>query len=163
MRLPPFAWHTSAEVLMKRVTLSAALFLFFLASLAASEERESLNLEGMWKQISYVKADNQVRYQTDGYMMFTKTHWLHVSFFNRDPREKDFSEAHHGTYAITGPDTLDLHVDMELHMDPKIEFQKTPVYYGPKAHLRGAKYRKEGNRVVIDLPSSAQIVLERVE
>jgi hypothetical protein len=120
-------------------------------------------LEGTWRLLSYVKADTQIRYATDGYMMFGKNHWLHVAFFNRDPREKDFSEAHHGTYEITGPDSLTLDVDMELHMDPKTEFQETPIWYGAPAHLEGAKYRQEGNRVIIDLPSTAQLVLERIE
>jgi hypothetical protein len=123
----------------------------------------TLSLEGTWQLESYVKADTQVRYRTDGYMMFGKKHWLHVAFFNRDAREQDFSEAHHGTYEVTGPDTLTLEVDMELHMDPKIEFQKTPVWYGPPASLRGARYRKEAAKVIIDLPSTAQLVLVRLE
>ena len=91
---------------------------------AGGRQAEGLRLEGAWRLLSYVKADTQVRYKTDGYMMFSKTHWTHVAFFNRDPRERDFSEAHHGTYRVTGPDTLVLEVDMELHMDPKSEFQK---------------------------------------
>jgi hypothetical protein len=131
--------------------------------LQSPAQKASLNLEGTWRLLSYVKADTQTRYATDGYMMFGKNHWLHVAFFNRDPRDKDFSEAHHGTYEITGPDRLTLDVDMELHMDPKTEFQETPVWYGAPAHLEGAKYRQEGNRVIIDLPSTAQLVLERIE
>ncbi|MDX1403396.1 MAG: hypothetical protein R3192_02600 [Woeseiaceae bacterium] len=111
----------------------------------------------------YLKADTQKRYQTDGYMMFGKEHWLHVMFFNRDERQLDFSEAHHGTYTITGPDTLDLYIDMELHMDPKVEYQDTAVWYGDPAVAEGARYRIEGDKAVIDLPSSAQLVLERIE
>ena len=128
-----------------------------------AEEKDWIDLEGTWKLLSYVKADTQVRYHTDGYMMFGKEHWLHVAFFNRDPREQDFSEAHHGTYRVTGPDTLSLEVDMELHMDPKTEFQETPVWYGEPASLTGAKYRKEKGKVIIDLPSTAQLVLEKIE
>lgn len=144
-----------------------SIFLFvvplILACRGPQDAAGNLDLEGTWRMVSYVKADSQVRYQTDGYMMFGKKHWLHVAFFNRDPREKDFSEAHHGTYQITGPETLDLSVDMELHMDPKIEFQETPVWYGPPAGLTGARYQADGDKVVIDLPSTAQLVLEKVE
>lgn len=122
-----------------------------------------LNLEGTWRQTSYVKADTQVRYQVDGYMMFGKEHWLHMSFFNRDERDLDFSEAHHGTYRVTGPDTLDLFVDMELHMDPKTEFQETPVFYGPPDDIVGAKYKMEGDVVTMDFPSGAQVVIQRIE
>lgn len=125
--------------------------------------QDRVDLEGTWRQLSYVKADTQVRYQTTGYMMFGKKHWLHVSFFNRDPRDKDFSEAHHGTYEVTGPASLNLEVDMELHMDPKTEFQETPVWYGQPASLKGARYRVEGDKVIIDLPSGAQLVLQKVE
>ena len=137
--------------------------LAIVVSLSAVAAQDRVDLRGMWRQVSYVKADNQVRYQTDGYMMFTDTHWMHVSFFNRDPRAEDFSEAHHGTYRVTGPETLDLDVDMELHMDPKSEFQDEPVFYGEAASLTGAKYHWEGERLIIDLPSTAQIVLEKIE
>ena len=120
-------------------------------------------LVGTWNQVSYVRAEDQVRYQTLGYMSFSATHWMHISYFNRDERAQDFAEAHHGTYEITGPDTLNMNVDIEMHMDPKEEFQDSQVFYGSEASLTGAKYRHEGNRVVIDLPSSAQIVLEKIE
>ena len=139
------------------------LALVVVAVVAISSAQDSVDLRGMWQQTSYVKAENQVRYQTDGYMMFTDTHWMHVSYFNRDPRPEDFAEAHHGTYRVTGPDTLDLNVDMELHMDPKSEFQEAPVFYGEAASLTGAKYHWEGKKLVIDLPSTAQIVLEKIE
>jgi hypothetical protein len=131
--------------------------------LGACNAPERGPFEGTWRMASYLKADTQVRYETDGYMMFDKTHWLHLMYFNRDERDLDFSEAHHGTYKITGPDTFTMGIDMELHMDPKSEYQETPVWYGPPAHLEGAKYRVDGNRVIMDLPSSAQLVLERVE
>ena len=130
---------------------------------AASGQAEQPVLEGTWHMTSYFKAGNQTRYQTDGYMMFGKAHWLHLMFLNRDPRPQDFAEAHHGTYEITGPDTLNMSVDMELHMDPKSEFQETPVWYGPPANLEGAHYHVEGDKAIIDLPSSAQLVLQRVE
>ena len=140
---------------------------FMMISLLAwakqGETGEWLDLKGTWRMASYVKADNQVRYHTDGYMMFGKEHWTHIVFFNRDPRSQDFAEAHHGTYKITGPDALDLVVDMEMHMDPKKEFQDTAVWYGPEAHLTGARYQVKGKVVTIDLPSSAQLVLERIE
>jgi hypothetical protein len=129
---------------------------------AGGRQAEHLRLEGAWRLLSYVKADTQVRYKTDGYMMFSKTHWTHVAFFNRDPRERDFAEAHHGTYRVTGPDTLVLEVDMELHMDPKSEFQKTPVWYGPRATVN-SKYRREGKTIVMDFASGAQTVIERIE
>ena len=98
---------------------------------------DDTTLQGTWRVASYLKASNGIRYQTDGYMMFGKEHWLHVMFFNRDERQLDFSESHHGTYRITGPDTLDLDVDMELHMDPKTELQDTPIWYGKVEHLKG--------------------------
>jgi hypothetical protein len=129
---------------------------------AGGRQAEGLRLEGAWRLLSYVKADTQVRYKTDGYMMFSKTHWTHVAFFNRDPRERDFSEAHHGTYRVTGPDTLVLEVDMELHMDPKSEFQKFPVWYGPPATVHST-YRREGKTIVMDFASGAQTVIERIE
>ena len=122
----------------------------------------NLDLVGAWKLTSYVKADTQKRYQTTGYMLFTKTHWMHTAYFNRDPRERDFAEAHHGTYRVTGPTTLVLEVDTELHMDPKMEFQKTPVWYGPPATVN-SKYQVRGSTVVMDFSSRAQVVLERLE
>ncbi len=132
--------------------------------LSACESQEEKGVfEGTWLMTSYLKADSQVRYQTDGYMMFGDSHWLHLMYFNRDERPLDFSEAHHGTYEITGPDTFNMDIDMELHMDPKSEFQETPVWYGPPANLQGAHYRVEGDRVIMDLPSSAQLVLTRIE
>lgn len=137
--------------------------LTFSAFGSESEKEELPTLVGTWELKSYVKADTQVRYQTDGYMIFGKKHWLHVAFFNRDPREKDFAEAHHGTYEVTGPESLRLVVDMELHMDPKTEFQETPVWYGPVAHLDGASLKLEGKTATIDLPSGAQLVLEKIE
>ena len=133
------------------------------ASASAPEESGWLKLEGAWEQTSYVKADSQIRYQTDGYMIFVDGHWLHVSFFNRDPRPQDFSEAHHGTYRVTGPDTVDLHVDMELHMDPKSEFQENPVFYGKPDSIAGATYKREGDVVTMDFPSGAQVVLKRIQ
>ena len=122
----------------------------------------AVNLMGAWKLASYVKADTHVRYQTTGYMLFTKTHWMHTAYFNRDPRERDFAESHHGTYRVTGPDTLVLEVDTELHMDPKMEFQKTPVWYGPPATV-SSKYRIRGSTVVLDFASGAQVVIDRLE
>ncbi len=130
---------------------------------AACTVPEQGPLEGTWSVASYLKADNQVRYQTDGYMMFGKAHWLHVMYFNRDERQLDFSEAHHGTYEITGPDTFSMSIDMELHMDPKTELQDTPVWYGESVSLEGAHYSVEGDKAILDLPSSAQLVLQRVE
>jgi hypothetical protein len=47
-------------------------------------------------------------------------------------------------------------------MDPKSEFQKTPVWYGPPATVN-SKYRREGNTIVMDFASGAQTVIERVE
>lgn len=146
-----------------RQVVRLCLIATLLAPITSAGQAKEINLEGVWSMESYVKADNQVRYKTDGYMIFGKTHWLHVAFFNRDPREQDFSEAHHGTYEVTGPDTLNLEVDMELHMDPKTEFQDTQVWYGPAASLTGAKYHVEGDKVVIDLPSTAQLVLKKIE
>ena len=149
---------------MKKILALCAMVVFVsLGSGVGSGQSGNLDLEGTWSMESYVKADSQVRYKTDGYMMFGKKHWLHVAFFNRDARHEDFSEAHHGTYEITGPDTISMVVDMELHMDPKKEFQETEVWYGPEASLDGAKYRVEGDKVIIDLPSTAQLVLNRVE
>jgi hypothetical protein len=107
---------------------------------AGGRQAEGLRLEGAWRLLSYVKADTQVRYKTDGYMMFSKTHWTHVAFFNRDPRERD----------------------MELHMDPKSEFQKSPVWYGPSATVNST-YRREGKTIVMDFASGAQTVIERIE
>jgi hypothetical protein len=130
---------------------------------AACTAPEQGPLEGTWSVASYLKADNQIRYQTDGYMMFGKAHWLHVMYFNRDERQLDFSEAHHGTYEITGADTFSMSIDMELHMDPKSDFQDTPVWYGESVSLEGAHYSVDGDKAVIDLPSSAQLVLQRVE
>jgi hypothetical protein len=147
---------------MKKLT-AAALGALVLGGVAGAQTAGRIDLQGTWRLESYVKADTQVRYRTDGYMMFGKKHWVHVAFFNRDPRERDFSEAHHGTYEFTGPGTLTLEVDMELHMDPKTEFQKSPVWYGPPASLKGARCREEGGKVVIDLPSSAQLVLVKIE
>jgi hypothetical protein len=132
------------------------------ADAGAVRQKEWLSLEGTWRLLSYVKADSQVRYKTDGYMMFGKTHWTHVAFFNRDPRESDFSEAHHGTYRVTGPDTLVLEVDMELHMDPKTTFQDTPVWYGPAATVNST-YKRVGRTIVMDFASRAQVVIERIE
>ena len=73
------------------------------------------------------------------------------------------SETHHGTYEITGPDTFSMAIDIEIHMDPKIEMQDTPVWYGESVSLEGAHYSVDGDNVVIDLPSSAQLVLQRIE
>ena len=126
-----------------------------------NEKTGWLEIEGAWEQISYVKASNKVRYMTDGYMIFAVGHWLHVSFFNRDHRPQDFSEAHYGTYQVTGPNTLELNVDLELHMDPKSEFQENPVFYGEPAAIKDATYKEEGDVLTIDLPSGAQVVLKR--
>ena len=54
-------------------------------------------------------------------------------------------------------------IDMELHMDQKIELQDTPVWYGEEVFLEGASYSVDGDTAVIDLPSSAQLVLQRIE
>ena len=125
-----------------------------------SEKTGWLEIEGAWAQTSYVRASDKVRYMTDGYMIFAAGHWLQVSFFNRDHRSQDFSEAHYGTYQVTGPNTLDLNVDLELHMDPKSEFQENPVFYGEPAAIK-AIYKEEGDVLTIDLPSGAQVVLKR--
>lgn len=149
---------------MKKIAMVAVvLVLVTLGIGVVVGQSGNLDLEGTWAMESYVKADSQVRYKTSGYMMFGKKHWLHVMFFNRDPRDQDFAEAHHGTYEITGPDTIGMVVDIELHMDPKKEFQETEVWYGPEADLAGAKYRVDGDKVTIDLPSTAQLVLRRIE
>lgn len=147
-----------------RTSLSTVFVLATLAWPAGAEAPQGaqLSLIGAWKLTSYVKADTQVRYPTEGYMVFSKTHWTHLAYFNRDRRERDFAEAHHGTYRITGPDTLVLDVDMELHMDPKTEFQDTPVWYGPAATINST-YRINGRTVVMDFASRAQIVIERIE
>lgn len=140
----------------------AIAFIAIVAGVVSSSQ-EPVDMRGMWRQTSYVRNENQTRYQTLGYMMFTDSHWMHLSYFNRDPRAEDFAEAHHGTYRVTGPDTLDLNVDIELHMDPKREFQDEPVFYGEAASLTGATYHWDGDSLVIDLPSTSQIVLERIE
>lgn len=149
--------------MIRRHLLAGLLLIAASATGSARAQRAvALDLDGAWKLVSYVKADTQVRYRTDGYMLFSRTHWTHLAFFNRDPRERDFAEAHHGTYRVTGADTLILEVDMELHMDPKVEFQKTPVWYGPPATIN-ARYTAEGARVVMDFASGAQLVLEKIE
>ncbi len=147
---------------MKPVALAATILFVLATGAAMPQPRPALNLAGAWKLVSYVKADTQVRYQTTGYMLFSKSQWMHAAYFNRDPRDRDFAEAHHGTYTITGPDTAILQVDMELHMDPKTEFQKTPVWYGPPATIH-ARYTVDGARVVMDFQSGAQLVLERID
>lgn len=149
---------------MVRTRLWLVVVLATLATPVRAEAPQGalLDLVGAWKLTSYVKADTQVRYATEGYMVFSKTHWTHLAFFNRDARDQDFAEAHHGTYRITGPDTLVLEVDMELHMDPRTEFQKTPVWYGPAGTVN-SKYRLTGRTVVMDFGSRAQVVIERIE
>ena len=142
-------------------TVCVCLFLLSAGCTAPAPDRTPL--EGTWSVASYLKADNQIRYQTFGYMMFDKTHWLHVMYFNRDERALDFSETHHGTYEITWPDTFSMAIDIEIHMDPKIEMQDTPVWYGESVSLEGAHYSVDGDNAVLDLPSSAQLVLQRVE
>jgi len=144
-----------------RVVTIIGMFLILTAinGLAA----EPFSLEGSWRVASYVKGDTQVRYYPEGYMIFGKKHWLHVMYMNRDERPQDFAESHHGTYKITGPDTVDLEVDMELHMDPKVEFQDEQVWYGEPASLAGAIYKIKEGQVVIDFPSTSQMVLERLE
>ena len=137
-----------------------AMSLFVLSVACAADKPV---LEGTWRMISYFRADNQVRYACEGYMMFGKAHWLHLMYLNRDERLQDFSEAHHGTYQVTGAHTLDLSVDMELHMDPKSEFQKTPVWYEPPDAIKGARYHSEGNKMIMDLPSSTQLVMQKIE
>jgi hypothetical protein len=148
---------------MRRNCTKAAAMTACLLILGACNAPERGPFEGTWRMASYLKADTQVRYETDGYMMFGKEHWLHLMYFNRDERDLDFAEAHHGNYEVTGPDTFNMGIDMEMHMDPKSEYQETPVWYGPVVSLEGAKYSVDGNRVIMDLPSSAQLVLERVE
>ena len=64
---------------------------------------------------------------------------------------------------MTGPDTVDLFVDMELHMDPKSEFQENPVFYGQPDEIAGATYKIEGDVVTMDFPSGAQVVIRRIE
>lgn len=140
----------------------ATLFVLGVSPHADPQVPPTLNLEGAWRLTSYLKADSQVRYQTTGYMLFTKSHWSHVTYFNRDPRDEDFAEAHHGTYRITGPDSLVLEVDIELHMDPKTEFQRTPVWYGEPATVN-SKYKIDGSKVILDFASGAQCVIERIE
>lgn len=140
-----------------------AVCILLLIVVAACADTEKSAFEGTWSVESYLKADNQVRYQTFGYMMFDKTHWLHLMYFNRDERDLDFSEGHHGVYEITGPDTFNMGIDMELHMDPKSEYQETPVWYGEEVFLEGAHYKVDGDTLIMDLPSTAQLVLQRIE
>ena len=121
-------------------------------------------LEGTWRIVSYFNAPNQVRYdRAYGYMMFDKTHYSHMMFINRDEQSLDFSENHHGTYKITGPDTFDMGVSVDMHVDPKREFQDEPVWYGPVNHITGLKYRIEDSKATLDFPSSTQIIMERIE
>jgi hypothetical protein len=143
----------------KMLTLSTCLLMISAGCLAD----EKPVLEGTWRLLNYLNSGDQVRYQTEGYMMFGKAHWLHLAFFNRDERPQDFSEAHHGTYEITGPDSLELNVDIDLHMDPKTEFQDSPVWYGGLDHIKNAQYRAEDGQMIIDLPSGAQLVLQKLE
>ena len=120
-------------------------------------------LEGTWRLVSYFNAGDQTRYSSQGYMMFGKEHWLHVVYMNRDERAQDFAEAHHGTYKITGEGTVDLLVDMDMHMDPKKQFQETQIKYIDLDDIAGASYNREGNKLVIDFPSTAQIVMKKIE
>lgn len=120
-------------------------------------------LEGTWRITSYLQASNQQRYPAEGYLIFGPTHWLHVMYLNRDPRNNDYSEAHHGTYRITGVDTLDLSVDLDMHMDPKREFQDSPVVYKPLDEIRAAKFSINGDKAVIDFPSTTRIEMEKLE
>ena len=83
-----------------KVRAVACMYLMLMSAFCGAEEKSVL--EGSWQIISYLHAKNQVRYETEGYMMFGKEHWLQLQFFNRDERAMDFSEAHHGTYQITG-------------------------------------------------------------
>lgn len=143
--------------------LVAIIGMFLTLTAISGPAAESFTLEGSWRVTSYVKGDTQVRYYPEGYMIFGKEHWLHVMYMNRDERPQDFAESHHGTYKITGPKTVDLEVDMELHMDPKKEFQEEQIWYGDPASLAGAIYQVEGEQVTIDFPSTSQMVLQRLE
>ena len=141
----------------------ATIYLCLLVLSSTCLGQDKSDFEGTWRVTSYYTPETQTRYQTEGYMMFGKAHWLHVMFLNRDERSHDFSEAHHGTYEITAPGTFSLGVDMELHMDPKTEMQETPVWYGAAENLQGATYQLEGKQLILDLPSTTQLVLEKVE
>jgi len=145
------------------IVMLAVVFATGFAAFASESVAENVDLTGTWRLASYRHAENGVRYQTSGYMSFTGTHWMHIAYFNRDERAMDFAEAHHGTYEVTGPDSLTLNVDIEIHTDPKKEFQDDPVFYGEAASLSGAKYSWKGNQLVINLPSSSQLVLEKLE
>ena len=150
---------------MKESSLAQSfLFICLLTCTNVSLAWEKNALEGTWRITSYFNAPNQVRYdKAYGYMMFDKSHYMHMMYLNRDERPLDFSEHHHGTYRVTGPDTFDMGVDVDMHVDPKREFQKEPAWYGPVNAISGLKYRIEGKEATIDFPSSTQIVMQRVE
>ncbi len=150
---------------MKESSLAQSfLFLCLLAFTSGSLAWEKDALEGTWRITSYFNAPNQVRYdEAYGYMMFDKSHYMHMMYLNRDEPPLDFSEHHHGTYKITGPDTFDMGVDVDMHVDAKREFQKEATWYGPVNHISGLKYRINGNEATLDFPSSTQIIMQRVE
>lgn len=147
--------------------LPAAVKLVFFINMLCfstfSNAVEETVLEGTWRLVSYFNAGDQQRYPSQGYMMFGKEHWLHVVYMNRDERPQDFAEAHHGTYKITGAGTVDLLVDMDMHMDPKKQFQETQIKYIDQDNIAGASYKREGNKIILDFPSTAQIVMEKIE
>ena len=153
------------KIRMKDQSLvKSLLFLQILLVSSACLAWDKDALEGTWRITSYFNAPNQVRYdKAYGYMMFDKTHYSHMMFINRDEQALDFSENHHGTYEITGPDTFDMGVSVDMHVDPKREFQDAPVWYGPANFISGLKYRIEGSKATLDFPSSTQIIMERVE
>jgi hypothetical protein len=149
---------------MKRYyTLSTVLFLCLSHFSTFCFAEDDTVLEGTWRLISYFNAGDQKRYPSEGYMMFGKAHWLHVVYLNRDERPLDFAEAHHGTYKISGANSIDLFVDLDMHMDPKTEFQAEPVWYGGADDIKGASYKSEAGTMVLEFPSSAQIVMEKIE
>ena len=143
--------------------LRLVLFLFLAVFSNFCNALDKTVLEGTWRLVSYFNAGDQTRYKSQGYMMFGKEHWLHVVYMNRDERANDFAEAHHGTYKITGEGAVDLLVDMDMHMDPKKQFQKTQIKYIDLDDIAGASYKIEGNKIILNFPSTAQIVMEKIE
>ncbi|MBT7950286.1 MAG: hypothetical protein HN764_01555 [Gammaproteobacteria bacterium] len=143
--------------------LRLGLFLYLAVFSTFCNAVDKTVLEGTWRLASYFNAGDQTRYQSQGYMMFGKEHWLHVVYMNRDERAEDFAEAHHGTYKITGEGSVDLLVDMDMHMDPKKQFQETQIKYIDMDDIAGASYKIEGSKIILDFPSTAQIVMEKIE
>jgi len=52
---------------------------------------------------------------------------------------------------------------MDMHMDPKKQFQKTQIKYIDMDDIAGASYKLEGSKIILDFPSTAQIVMEKIE